>query len=240
MIKGNDDCAGGSTNDTEAIASFAPESPGFWQDWRVWGFPAALGLLIALLALGGEPWIEALRYDRPAIAGGQWFRLFTGNLVHLPGNTVEWNGWHFHGPWHLFLNELGLLVLVLLCPERLPLLVWLRRTVLLCLGMSLGLYFFAPDLTWYVGLSGVLHGLFVLGLVPQAVKKDLVALGCLLYLLGKLGYELIAGAPVSDEHAIGGKVALESHLWGSISAVVYGLAFQSFWKPERWRFWKRF
>ncbi len=209
-----------------------------WTDWRVWMFPAGLMLLIGVLGLGGEPWIEALRYDRMAIEGGEWYRLITGNLVHLPGNTVEWNGWRFHGPWHLFLNELGVLVLVLLCPERLSLLVWLRRTLLLCLGMSVGLYFFAPDMVWYVGLSGVMHGFFLLGLMPQVLKKDIVALGCVLYLLGKLGYELYAGAPVSDEAAIGGKVALESHLWGSISALVYGLVFQSFWKPERWAFWK--
>ena len=209
-----------------------------WTDWQVWMFPSALMLLIAVLAIGGEPWINALRYDRAAIAAGEWYRLLTGNLVHLPGNTIEWNGWHFHGPWHLFLNELGVLVLVLLCPERLSMLVWLRRTVFLGLGMSLGLYFFAPDMFWYVGLSGAMHGFFVLGLVPQAVKKDIVALGCLTYLLGKLGYELYAGAPVSDEYAIGGKVALESHLWGAISALVYGVVFQSFWKPERWAFWK--
>ncbi len=209
-----------------------------WTDWRVWMFPGFLMLLIAVLGLGGEPWIDALRYDRFAIEGGEWYRLVTGNLVHLPGNTIEWKGWKFHGPWHLFLNELGLLVLVLLCPERLSMLVWLRRTLFLGIGMSLGLYFFAPDMIWYVGLSGAMHGFFILGLVPQAVKKDIVALGCVVYLLGKLGYELYAGAPVSDEAAIGGKVALESHLWGSISALVYGLVFQSFWKPEQWAFWK--
>ncbi len=209
-----------------------------WTDRRVWMFPGFLMLLIAVLGIGGEPWIDALRYDRAAIEAGEWFRLFTANLVHLPGNTIEWRGWQFHGPWHLFLNELGLLVLVLLCPERLSLLVWLRRTLFLFLGMSLGLYFFAPDMHWYVGLSGAMHGFFVLGLVPQAVKKDIVALGCVLYLLGKLGYELYAGAPVSDEAAIGGKVALESHLWGSVSALIYGVVFQSFWKPEQWAFWR--
>ena len=209
-----------------------------WTDKRVWMFPAALMLLIGVLGIGGESWINALRYDRAAIEGGEWFRLLTGNFVHLPGNTVSWNGWHFHGPWHLFLNELGLLVLVLLCPERLSMLVWLRRTLFLCIGMSLGLYFFAPDMIWYVGLSGAMHGFFILGLVPQVLKKDIVALGCVVYLLGKLGYELYAGAPVSDEAAIGGKVALDSHLWGSISALVYGVVFQSFWKPERWAFWR--
>jgi rhomboid family GlyGly-CTERM serine protease len=195
-------------------------------------------VLICAIGFGGEPWIEFLRFDRAAIGAGEWYRLFTANLVHLPGNTVEWNGWRFHGPWHLFLNTLGVLVLVLLCPERLPLAVWLRRTVFLFLGMSLGLYFFAPSLSWYVGLSGAMHGFFVLGLVPQVVKKDIVALGCVVYLLGKLGYELVAGAPVSDELAIGGKVALESHLWGSISGIAYGLIFQTFWKPERWAFWR--
>lgn len=194
--------------------------------------------LIGFLAIGGEPWIEALRFDRIAIEGGEWWRLVTGNLVHLPGNTVEWRGFSFHGPWHLFLNEMGILVLVMLCPERLSAAVWARRMLLLCLGMSAGLYFFAPDLRWYVGLSGVIHGLFVLGLVPQVLKKDIVALGCLLYLLGKLGFELYAGAPVSDEHAIGGKVALESHLWGAVASLIYGIVFQAFWKPEKFRFWE--
>lgn len=221
---------------TRSAAESSPTNP--WLDRQVWGPPLALMLLIGVLGLGGEPWIEALRFDRAAIAGGEWWRLITGNLVHLPGNTIEWQGFRFHGPWHLFLNELGVLVLVLLCPERLSPLVWLRRLLLLGLGMSAGLYFFAPQLHWYVGLSGVMHGLFLLGLMPQVLKKDIVALGCVLYLLGKLGYELYAGAPVSDEAAIGGKVALDSHLWGAVSGLVYGLVFRSFWKPERWVFWR--
>jgi len=117
--------------------------------------------------------------------------------------------------------------------------VWLRRLLVLSIGMSLGLYCFAPELHGYVGLSGVMHGLFLLGLAPQALKKDIVALGCIVYLLGKLGYELYAGAPVSDEHAIGGKVALDSHLWGAVSGLIYGIVFRSFWKPERWAFWRK-
>lgn len=208
------------------------------MDRAVWLAPGLLMLLIGVLGLGGETWIEGLRYDRAAIEAGEWYRLLTGNLVHLPGNTIEWQGFRFHGPWHLFLNALGVLVLVLLCPERLSLAVWLRRLVLLGLGMSAGLYFWAPNLHWYVGLSGVMHGLFLLGLMPQVLKKDIVALGCVIYLVGKLGYELYAGAPVSDEVAIGGKVALESHLWGTVSGLVYGLVFRSFWKPERWAFWR--
>ncbi len=177
-------------------------------------------VLIALLELGGNPVRESLRYDRVAIADGQWWRLVTGNLVHL--------GW-----WHLFLNEMGVAVYVLLCPEPISASVWVRRLLLLGIGMSAGLYFAAPGLVRYVGLSGVMHGLFVLGLGRQVVKKDLIAFGCLAYLIGKLGWELFAGAPVSDEAAIGGHVALDSHLWGAISAVAYGLVFRSFTRLEQ-------
>lgn len=187
----------------------------------MWAAPLCLIALLFATELLGD-WGRALfSYDRVAIARGEWWRLLSGNFVHL--------GWY-----HWFLNELGLIVLVLLCPESLSPLVWTRRVLLLSVGMSLCLYFFVPRLHSYVGMSGVIHGLFVLGLMPQVLKKDLIALGCLLYLLGKVGYELFAGAPVSDEQAIGGSVVTESHLYGSICAFIYGLIFGSFNKIETW------
>lgn len=189
----------------------------------VWGPPAALMLLILLLGAGGEAVRVALRYDSAAIAAGEWWRLLSGNLVHL--------GW-----WHLFLNEMGLAVLVLLCPEELQWSVWLRRLLLLGLGMSAGLYFFVPGTRWYVGMSGVIHGLFVLGLGRQIVAgRDLIAMGCLAYLIGKIAWEMFSGVPVSDEEAIGGRVLVESHLYGSLSALIYGLIFGAFWRVETFR-----
>lgn len=190
-----------------------------YRSRELWLPPAALMLLLTLIELGGDPLRELLRYDRAAIASGEWWRLLTGNFVHL--------GWY-----HWMLNELGLLVLVLLCPDRLSMAVWTRRVVFLGVAMTLGLYYFVPDIRWYVGMSGAIHGLFVLGLVPQALKRDLIAAGCLAYLLGKIGWELFAGAPVSDEQALGGSVLVESHLYGTLAAFVYGVAFRSFWRPE--------
>lgn len=187
----------------------------------VWGPPLVLMLFLLLLETLGNSGREWFSYDRAAMEAGQWWRLLTGNFVHL--------GW-----WHWFLNEMGLLVLVLLCPERLSPAIWLRRLLFLGLGMSLGLYFFVPELGNYVGMSGVIHGLFVLGLLPQVAKKDLIALGCLLYLLGKIGYELYAGAPVSDEAAIGGSVVVESHLFGSLAAFVYAFIFNCYRRTETW------
>ena len=194
----------------------------------VWLPPLALVALVLLLGVGGETVRQALRYDNAAIAGGQWWRLLTGNFVHL--------GW-----WHLFLNELGILVLILLCPEPLSWAVWVRRLLILSLGMSLGLFFFVTEVRWYVGMSGVIHGLFVLGLGRQVyVQKDLIAAGCLAYLVGKIAWELFAGVPVSDEAAIGGSVLVESHLYGTLSAVIYGLVFGVFTRAETFRRKKEF
>ncbi|MGH8456114.1 MAG: rhombosortase [Stenotrophobium sp.] len=186
---------------------------------KIWAAPLCLMALLVFMELLGNSGREWFQYDRALIGAGQWWRLLTGNFVHL--------GW-----WHLFLNEMGLAVLVLLCPQPLSSAVWMRRLLLLSVSMSLGLYYFAPEIPTYVGMSGVIHGLFVLGLMPQALKKDLIALGCLLYLLGKLGWEIFTGSPVSDAQEIGGSVVLQAHLFGSIAAVIYGLAFGAFTRVE--------
>lgn len=193
-----------------------------------WLAPVCLIAIITATELGGEPVRALLRFDREAIAVGQWWRLLSASFVHL--------GWY-----HTMLNILGLIVFALLCPQPQPAIVWLRRLLLISLGMSLALLVFVPDLHRYVGLSGVLHGLFLLGLVPQVRRRDLVAGACLLYLFGKLIYEMWAGAPLSDEVAIGGPVIVASHLFGTLAALIYGLVFGSFRGDgiERWFIVKR-
>lgn len=188
----------------------------------VWAFPLCMIAFFFCTELLGDWGRQWLSYDRVLIGQGEWWRWVSGNFVHL--------GWY-----HWVLNMLGIVVLVLLCPERLSPLVWTRRVLLLSVGMSAGLYIFVPSLRSYVGMSGVIHGLFVLGLMPQVMKKDLIALGCVLYLVGKILYELYAGAPVSDEQAIGGSVVVESHFFGSLSAFIYGFIFNTYTRVETWR-----
>ena len=208
-------------NRVAAIITEAPRGA-----WGIWAAPLALAMLLLVLECFGDAGRQLLRYDREAIAAGEWWRLVSGNFVHL--------GWY-----HWMLNEIGILVLVLLCPERLAPAVWLRRLLLIGLGMTMCLFWLVPEMVWYVGLSGVMHGLFLLGLARQALQRDWIALACLAYLFGKLAWEMVMGVPVSDEVAIGGKVALESHLYGALSALVYGLVFRAFTREEQWNPWER-
>lgn len=172
--------------------------------------PAALAAVIVLTQAAGPAVHGALAYDRAAIVSGEVWRLLTGNFVHL-----SW--------YHAFLNVLGLVAYVLLCPGRVTPLEWMARLATLSFGVSLGLFAFAPRVDTYVGLSGALHGLFVLGLWPLAARRDLIAIGCLVFLVGKIAWELAMGAPVSDAASIGGRVVTESHLFGTLAALVYGL-----------------
>lgn len=182
----------------------------------VWLAPLLLIALILALETLGDVGRSALSYDRTQILhNAQWWRTLTGSFVHL--------GWY-----HCLLNALGIVVLVLLCPEALSVRVWARRVGILAVAMSLCLLAFEPGLRNYVGMSGVIHGLFVLGLMPQVLRRDLIAAGCLAYLVGKIGWEMIAGGPVSDEAALGGRVVVESHLFGTLAAFGYGLIFGSF------------
>lgn len=172
--------------------------------------PLALVAVVTLTQALGDPARAWLRFDRADLAAGQWWRVITCSFVHL--------GWY-----HWLLNVLALVAWVMLCPGRVPAWSWALRLTLLSAGMSAGLYVFAPHVDTYVGLSGVMHGLFVLGLWPLIARRDLIATGCLVFLVGKIAWELFAGAPVSDEASIGGRVVTESHLFGTLAALVYGL-----------------
>ena len=170
--------------------------------------PLGLALVIFVLLLLGDDAREVLAYDRSALEQGELWRALSCSFVHL-------------GAYHAALNLLGLLALIVLCPQAASELEWLRRLFWLSLGTSLGLYVFVPDLQRYVGFSGVLHGFFFLGLWPLVRRGDLIAAGCLLYLLGKLLWEIVVGAPLSDEAAIGGPVVTQAHLFGTLAALAY-------------------
>lgn len=173
---------------------------------------ASTGGVIAILCLpalaiqvAGSSAAELLRYDREAILAGQLWRLISGHWVHL--------GWT-----HLALNLAGLMLLLVGFGGlgRLPFRQMLFATAGLMVGISIGLLVGNPELEWYVGLSGVLHGLAVLIAVwcLELGTRVVLVVGLLL----KVGWEQIAGTGSVFGLELGGAVIFDAHLYGVISA----------------------
>ncbi len=172
-----------------------------------------VGVLLSTLcaALYLLPLDSLLNWQRSQIGAGEYWRLISGNLLHT-------------NHWHLLMNLAGFWVILSLhhFHYRAGGLIWLL--LLLCFGEGIGLYLFYPSLHAYVGLSGILHGLFAFGAVLD-IKRGLKS-GWLL-LIGlclKVGYEQMYGASSDVASLIGARVATESHLVGALVGTALGLA----------------
>lgn len=182
-----------------------------------------VGLMVAavvLVSLGGESWREALRYERAAVLHGEYWRLITGHLVH--GTTQ-----------HLVLNVLGLGVIAALFPREFSLGGWLFIAALSMAVIDLGFVLWEPQLEWYVGLSGVLHGVLAAGAIAWWRHESRgFALALTAILIGKLAWEQWRGAlPLSGDMP----VIVDAHLYGAIggalaAAVLWAL--QRGWSPR--------
>lgn len=174
-----------------------------------------IGLCLISLSLGliGEPANLLLRYEDEAIKNGEVWRLITGNLVHL--------GWG-----HLIMNILGLGLIWGLFSSCFTTLPWLVITLISSLTVSVGLLIFAPQLQWYVGLSGVLHGLFLAGAIGGIRRGDQREAILLLAIVGKLIWEQVYGALPGSADMAGGPVIVDAHFYGAIGGSIAALLFK--------------
>ncbi len=169
-----------------------------------WWWSGALVLLILLLQAGGPAVQQAFRLDAAALSQGEWWRLLTAHLVHL-----SWP--------HALLNAVGVVTCCVFAPQIFDRqLLW--RLGALALGISLCLWRFSPVGLPYVGLSGVLYGLFALGLVPRARQRDGYALAALIIVTLWMVWQGFRGPLPAEEAAIGGPIISAAHFYG------YGLA----------------
>ena len=147
---------------------------------------------------------ELLRYSRHEIISGQWWRILTGNLVHL-------------GYSHLLLNLSGLAVIVFLLSPAMPVRHWVLTGSISMLGVGFGLLLLDPQLVWYVGLSGGLYGLLLGGAIAFFRHDRLMAVLIGGYTVGKIIWEQINGPVHSSELLSGGNVIVNAHLYGMIA-----------------------
>lgn len=172
-------------------------------------------LLLLLPTLSGEAGQALLRYERGALAGGQWWRLLSAHVVHLDLR-------------HALLNALGLaLVWALFARDYSPK-AWLAILLGAIAAIDAGLWLRDSTLQWYVGSSGVLHGLMAAGALAhvRTGERDGWLLAALL--AAKLLYEQAVGAlPLSGRDP----VVVDAHLYG----VLGGAAVAAFLSPRRQR-----
>ncbi len=155
---------------------------------------------VVLSAFSGSAARLVLRYERNAILDGQIWRLLTGHLVH--GNA-----------WHLTLNVAGMGLVALLFGRDYSPWQWLGILLASIAAIDIGFVFYEPQLEWYVGLSGVLHGAIAAGLMAWwHYENRVLTLSVALLLIFKLIWEQHRGAlPFSGDMP----VIVDAHLFGA-------------------------
>jgi rhomboid family GlyGly-CTERM serine protease len=175
-------------------------------------------VLVALQFLP-EDWHRALWYDRQAVADGEWWRIVTGNLVHL-------------GYRHLALNVGALLIGIwIFYPGRTPY-GWVVAQLACSVSTSLGLYFFEPDLQWCIGMSGALHGLLMIGALDWWRQGERLGLVMALGWGAKLVWEQTFGAVPLSEATLGAPVVTAAHLWGAVGGLLF-VAGERWWQRQK-------
>ncbi|MCC6631907.1 MAG: rhombosortase [Gammaproteobacteria bacterium] len=172
------------------------------------GAGLALAVLLLLLpVLGGQGLNLAWRYERAAVAAGQWWRFVTCHLVHLDAA-------------HALLNAVGLALLWALFARAYSWWQWGLALGASIAATGIGFWFFSTQLVWYVGASGVLHGVFACGCIAMLRQRDRIGLIAAVIFAGKLLYEQWQG-PLPFESA--DMVVTVAHLYGAIGGAAMGL-----------------
>lgn len=176
-----------------------------WRNLISAHLPAlVLGLGAILLAMGGTSFRLALRFQHDAIAHGQLWRLLTCHLVHA--------GW-----LHLSLDIAGLVLIWILVGSVYSCRVWWLLIFVISLSLSVCLYLLNPTLAWYVGLSGLLHGMLAAGALGQFKQRPAESSVIMIVLVAKLTWEQLYGSP---DNLLGVPVIVDAHLYGSVTGAI--------------------
>ncbi len=160
----------------------------------------------------GSAFTDFFVYQKQLLGQGEIWRLFTGHFLHT-------------NIYHLLLNLAALIMLWLLHGRFYSTLNYTALFLLTALITSLGLYYFSPDLQQYVGLSGVLHGVFVFGALMDIRAKDKTGYLLFIGVWLKIAHEQIYGASTDISALIAASVAVDAHLWGTLGGLLFSIIY---------------
>lgn len=169
-----------------------------------------VSLVVLINTLFEQSLVELLPYERELIAEGEYWRMLSGHFMHL-----TWG--------HLWMNLAGLIFIFYFFGSLISATHWAILIFFSGMFISIVLYFTQPTLHSYVGLSGVLHGLFIAGGIADLKPRRKEAILFLIFIIGKLLYEQIQGPLPGSEESAGGPVLVDAHFYGGVAGGIYML-----------------
>ncbi len=172
--------------------------------------PTIISVLCIVVALAGLSVTDSLRYDSLELSHLELWRLITPHFVHL---SVS----------HLIMNLLGLYLVFVFFYRCVSWQYWLVTFFFSGVGISLFIFFLNPEIRWYVGLSGIVHALFMLGGLADIRVRKWEGITFTGLIIAKLSYEQIFGPLPGSEQTAGGPILIDAHLYGAIIGGIIGL-----------------
>lgn len=173
-----------------------------------WLAPAAVIAAACLIYFGPSELDSLLRYERSLILSGEYWRIVSGHFTHTNLN-------------HLLLNCAGVILAWILLPIR-PRMDYALFGIAILSGLcGLALLVFEPQVSWYKGLSGLVHAMLAVGAVLNLAERGSRWWG--LVLLSLLALKVysesfgIRGSLIAQW--IDAPVVTQVHLWGLASGV---------------------
>lgn len=188
------------------VSTLRPLGVALWRLRNSWPVVALL-VVCLLLAAGSDEARELGRYERAGIANGEYWRLVSGQLVHLSVG-------------HLWPNLAALAIIGVLFDEVFRPVDWWRAAAASAAAIDLGLYVLEPDVLWYVGLSGVLHGFVAAGAFAFLVRRQAIGAVLAAGLGAKIAFEQLVGPVPFTAESVGGPVVVAAHLYGALGGVL--------------------
>lgn len=175
---------------------------------------AAMVACLLLPSIAGDAGRDLLRFERAGIAAGEYWRVLAGHVAHLDLTHAALNALGLVLMWALFARDFS--------PGR-----WTVIVLVSMCAIDAGLWFLAPEVEWYVGASGWLHGVMAAGTLAHVRRRDVDGWLLALFLIAKLGIEQRGALPFAGDDP----VVVQAHLYGALGGLAAALCLPSRREP---------
>ncbi|PKH06875.1 rhombosortase [Moritella sp. Urea-trap-13] len=172
--------------------------------WLNWLFIGLLCLIIYAISADN---ITVFDYNRELIIDGEYWRLLSGNFNHT-------------NIYHLLLNLSALAVMAGLHYRYYSSAAYASLILCLSIGVGIGILWLSPSTHLYVGLSGVLHGIIIVGAIVDISKRYYSGYVLIIGTIIKVVNEQLFNSPIEMSQLIEATVLTEAHLYGLVTGFI--------------------